>query len=176
MTSPTISPAMPPAISLQFESKLGAPREWIWEWITSLRGVSAELSPLLRMTAPKGVRGITDVEFKPGVRLFRSRIYLFGILPIDRSDLTLLELDPGRGFLEQSPMLSMRLWRHERRILDCPDDSTASLLIDRLSFPRAGRRAWCAGSCGGCSFTATPSCVPPSPALLPAPSQPLASR
>jgi len=130
MTSPAISPA----ISLQFESKLGAPREWIWDWITSLRGISAELSPLLRMTAPRGVLNITDVEFKPGVRLFRSRVYLFGILPIDRSDLTLLELDPGRGFLEQSPMLSMRLWRHERRILDCPDDASASLLIDRLSF------------------------------------------
>jgi hypothetical protein len=33
---------------------------------------------------------------------------------VDRSDLTFLELEPGRRFLEQSPMLSMKLWRHER--------------------------------------------------------------
>ncbi len=47
MTAPALSPTISPAISLQFESKLSAPREWIWDWITSLRGVSAELSPLL---------------------------------------------------------------------------------------------------------------------------------
>ncbi len=34
----------------------------------------------------------------------------------DRADLTLIELDEGRRFLEQSPMFSMRLWRHERTI------------------------------------------------------------
>ncbi len=125
---------MTPMISLHFESRLGAPRERVWQWITSLRGISAELSPLLRMTAPKGVHNIADLEFRPGVRLFRSRVYLFGILPIDRSDLTLLELDPGHGFLEQSPMLSMRLWRHERRILAYPDDASAVRLIDQLTF------------------------------------------
>ena len=121
-------------ISLHFESRLKAPREQVWQWITSLRGISAELSPLLRMSAPRGVRGITDLDFQPGRRLFRSRVYLFRLLPIDRSDLTLLELDPGRGFLEQSPVWSMRLWRHERRILDCADDPGTVRLIDRLSF------------------------------------------
>jgi len=125
---------MNPMISLHFESRLSAPRERVWQWITSLRGISAELSPLLRMTAPRGVRNIVDLEFTPGVRLFRSRVYLFGILPIDRSDLTLLELDPGRGFLEQSPMLSMRLWRHERRIIDYSGDASAVRLIDHLTF------------------------------------------
>ncbi|MDE0856747.1 MAG: hypothetical protein OSA97_20220 [Nevskia sp.] len=121
-------------ISLHFESRLTAPRERVWQWITSLHGISAELSPLLRMSAPRGVRGITDLDFQPGRRLFRSRVYLFRLLPIDRSDLTLLQLDPGRGFLEQSPVWSMRLWRHERRIHDCPDDPAAVLLSDRLSF------------------------------------------
>jgi ligand-binding SRPBCC domain-containing protein len=121
-------------ISLRFESKLRAPRAAVWDWITSLQGISAELRPLLRMTAPRGVGSITDLRIEAGRRLFRSRVYLFGALPIDRSDLTLLELEPGQGFLEQSPMLSMRLWRHERRILDCAGDPGAVLLTDQLTF------------------------------------------
>jgi hypothetical protein len=121
-------------ISLHFESPLRASREAVWLWITSLEGISAELRPLLRMTAPRGVRSLDNLNFVPGRRLFRSHVWLFGLLPLDRSDLTLLELDLGRGFLEQSPMLSMRLWRHERRILDCPGDPDAVLLSDHLTF------------------------------------------
>jgi hypothetical protein len=121
-------------ISLQFESKLSSSRGRVWEWITSLEGISAEMWPWLRMTAPKHVRNIADLEMKPGTRLFRSYVFLFGILPIDYSDLTLLEFDPGRGFVEESPMGSMKLWRHERRVVDCPADSSAVLLVDRLTF------------------------------------------
>jgi ligand-binding SRPBCC domain-containing protein len=125
---------MNPTISLRFESRLHAPREAVWQWITSVHGISAELRPYLRMSAPRGVRSLTDLAFEPGRRLFRSRVYLFGLLPIDRSDLTLLELAPRRGFLEQSPVWSMRLWRHERRLLDCPGDPGAVVLTDQLSF------------------------------------------
>jgi hypothetical protein len=132
--SKTTTPTPAPTISLHFESRLDASREAVWLWITSLHGISAELRPLLRMSAPRGVRSLDNLAFMPGRRLFRSRVYLLGLLPIDRSDLTLLELDPGCGFLEQSPMLSMRLWRHERRILDCPGDPDAVLLSDHLSF------------------------------------------
>jgi len=31
--------------SVRFESKLMAPRERIWEWITSIKGISAEMWP-----------------------------------------------------------------------------------------------------------------------------------
>jgi hypothetical protein len=51
----------------------------------------------------------------------------------------LLELERGRGFVEESPMGSMRLWRHERRIVDAPDPD-AVVLSDRLTFePRVAR-------------------------------------
>ena len=121
-------------ISLQFESKLNASRERVWEWITSPDGIRAEMWPIFRMTIPSRVRTLADVEVRPGIPLFRSYILLFGVLPIDYSDLTLIELDQGRGFVEESPMGSMKLWRHERRIVDCPTDPSAVVLTDHLTF------------------------------------------
>ncbi len=119
-------------IRLEFRSALKAPPPECWAWATSLAGITAELSPLMRMTAPEGVANILDLKVEPGKPLFRSRVYLFGVIPVDRSDLTLLEIEPGRRFQEQSPMLSMKLWRHERTIE--PAQSGGSVLTDRLEF------------------------------------------
>ena len=128
-------------ISLRFESKLHSPVERVWEWITSVKGISAEMWPFFRMTTPKGVSSLNDVQIKPGVRMFRSYVFLFGVLPIDYSDMTLLDLNVGEGFTEQSPMGSMKLWRHERRIVPCPSDPNAVLLVDQLTFqPCMARR------------------------------------
>jgi ligand-binding SRPBCC domain-containing protein len=132
---------MSDAISLRFESKLRAPAERVWEWITSIEGISAEMWPFFRMTTPKGIRSLRDLQIRPGARMFRSYVFLFGVLPIDYSDMTLLELNAGQGFIEQSPMGSMKLWRHERRIVPCPTDPSAVLLIDQLTFsPRMAKR------------------------------------
>jgi ligand-binding SRPBCC domain-containing protein len=129
------------AISLRFESKLHASSERVWDWITSVKGIRAEMWPIFIMTVPRGVRSLSDVRVAPGIRMFRSYVLLFGFLPIDYSDMTLLELEPGRGFVEQSPMASMKLWRHERRIVPCPSDPGAVLLVDQLTFqPRLSRR------------------------------------
>jgi ligand-binding SRPBCC domain-containing protein len=128
-------------VALRFESRLRAPRERVWEWITSVEGISAEMWPYFRMTVPRNARSLADLRPEPGVRMFRSYVFLFGFLPIDYSDMTLLELDMGHGFVEQSPMGSMKLWRHERRILPCPDEPGAVLLADQLRFrPRRARR------------------------------------
>ena len=124
---------------LQFQSSLSASPEVVWSWMTSLAGIGAETSPLFSMSAPAGVRHLQDVSIVPGQRLFRSRIRLGGILPVDYSDLTLLELNDGRGFVEQSPMGSMRLWRHERHIE--PTSGGGCTLTDQLTFqPRLGGR------------------------------------
>jgi ligand-binding SRPBCC domain-containing protein len=127
-------------ISLRFESTLRAPAERVWEWITSIEGISTEMWPIFRMTTPRGVRTLGDVKVEPGTRMFRSYVFLFGFLPIDYSDLTLIELDPGSGFVELSPMGSMRSWRHERRITSSPTDPSAVVLVDQLTFePRFAR-------------------------------------
>jgi ligand-binding SRPBCC domain-containing protein len=130
MTTPT-------EIELTFRSQLRAPRDQIWRWIVSVEGISRELWPVLKMTIPAHIKSIADVQIMPGQPLFRSWVLLFGVLPIDRSDLTLLHLERGRGFVEQSPMISMALWRHERT-LEESDGST--ILIDHLTFqPRLAK-------------------------------------
>src|SRR5215211_513005 len=86
-------------------------------------------------------------EFFGNRSLFRSRVFLFGLLPIGYSHLTLLELTPRDGFVEESPMTSMHLWRHERRIHDDSVGGTVTV-VDRLTFePKHARRviAWFIG-------------------------------
>ncbi len=103
-----------------------------------MAGILAELRPIARMTAPRGLATILDVDVQLGRPLIRSWFLLFGFLPLDRSDLTLIELDVGHRFVEESPMLSMRLWRHERTIAALPGGSS---ITDRLTFePRVGGR------------------------------------
>src|SRR5262245_13205700 len=123
-------------VQLTFRSELNAPPDRVWAWAASVEGISRELGPILKMTTPRGVRSIEDVAIEPGKPLFRSWVFLFNVLPIDRSDLTLLEITPGRGFVEESPMLSMRLWRHERTLVPA---GSGTILTDTLTFePRFG--------------------------------------
>ncbi len=124
--------------TLTFSSTLAAPPETVWRWITSFDGIAREMSPLMRMSAPADMRDLSAIDFRPGVPMFRSWIRLGGMLPVDYSDLTLLELTPGVGFVEQSAMGSMRLWRHERRIAPL---ASGCRLTDTLTFePRFGGR------------------------------------
>jgi ligand-binding SRPBCC domain-containing protein len=58
-------------------------------------------------------------------------VLLFGVLPIDYDDLTLVALEPGRGFHERSRMMSMRVWEHERWL---SADGEGCRIVDRLSF------------------------------------------
>ena len=129
-------------ITLTFESPLSVSPQAAWSWATSVAGITAELRPLLRMTTPPAISNILDVDVHLGRPLFRSWILLFGVLPIDRSDLTLIELDVGHRFVELSPMLTMKRWRHERIIESREHGCT---LTDRLEFqPRfaAGVVRW----------------------------------
>jgi ligand-binding SRPBCC domain-containing protein len=118
-------------VVLRFESEVSASSERVWEWMTSVRGVQTELWPILKMTAPASITSLSDVSVKLGTPVFRSYVFLFGVVPIDRSDLTLLRLDAGSGFVEESPMLSMKLWRHERRI---SSRNGKTVLSDTLTF------------------------------------------
>ena len=111
-------------------SVVSAPRSRVWERITTMEGVNAELMPIARMTHPRGLTRLPD-EVPLGERLFRSWILLFGVLPIDYDDLTLLRLTPGVGFSESSPMLTQRRWHHERTLEDA---NGACRVTDRISF------------------------------------------
>lgn len=109
-------------------SALAAAPEVVWAHATSVAGVNHELGPVLRMTAPDGV----SLEQAPlGTPLFRSWVLLLGLLPVDYDDLTLVELEPGRRFLERSRMLSSSMWEHERVLTSVPG---GCLVEDRVRF------------------------------------------
>lgn len=127
---------------LRFETVLDSDVATVWGWITNWDCILTEMRPWLSMTWPKGSAGMSLEDVQPGVPLGRSTVRAFGLIPVDWSELTLLEIEPGRGFVEQSPMGSMRMWRHERYI---EPSELGCTLVDELTFeprflPRLARR------------------------------------
>lgn len=122
-----------------YSSLLAAPAAEVWAHAMSPRGINHELWPLARMTFPAGKENFAedfDRKFVPGQRLFRSWIFIGGLLPLDYDDITLVEVEPGRRFLERSKMLSQRMWQHERTI---EPTARGCRVIDRVEFvPRIG--------------------------------------
>ncbi|MFT4572198.1 MAG: ligand-binding SRPBCC domain-containing protein [Candidatus Binatia bacterium] len=118
--------------SCQFsiESTLAVTPSRLWEHSTNPDGINREFRPLLTMTFPEATLAITE-NWQPGKRLFRSWMLLGGFLPVEYDDIALVEVDPGRRFLERSEMFSQSIWEHERTIE--PVDGGA-LLRDRLHF------------------------------------------
>jgi ligand-binding SRPBCC domain-containing protein len=117
-------------VRLTFATKVSASVEEVWSWSTSIRGIKSEMWPVLKMTFPKGMTHIGK-DTALGKPLCRCQFLLLGIFPIDMSKLTFLELEPGRRFVEQSPLLSMRLWRHERVVAPAGD---GACVTDNLEF------------------------------------------
>jgi len=103
----------------------------VWTHATTMRGVNRELWPLARMTHPKNIASLDVPQLALGRRLFRSWILAGGLLPIDYDDVTFVEWEPGRRFLERSPMLTQREWRHERVVEAA---AGGSIVTDRVRF------------------------------------------
>ena len=117
---------------LRVASRVSAPREEVWQRVTTPEGVNGELMPIVRMTLPRGVKRL-DLDSVPvGKPIGRCWILLFGLVPIDWDDLVLERLDPPSGFLERSSMLSMRTWEHERTLEPTPDGGC--VVRDRVRF------------------------------------------
>lgn len=88
----------------------------VWERVVDPDGINHEMRPWMTMTMPRAVQGMT-VDTVPLERpLGRAWLRLLGVLPFDYDRLTIVELEPGRRFLERSTMLSMRRWEHERTL------------------------------------------------------------
>ncbi len=121
-------------------SRLAASPELVWSRVATMRGVNFEMRPLARMTHPPGFDALNPHTVPIGKRAFRSWILLLGVLPIDYDDLTLIRLEPGRGFHERSSMLTQRRWEHERWL---DPEGTGCTITDTVSFeprvPAVGR-------------------------------------
>ena len=103
-----------PADTIVRRSRLAADADAVWAHATSLEGINAELGPWLRMTAPPG---IADISADPplGEFWFHSWILVLGLFPYDRMHLRITALE-HRRFVEQSTMLWLKGWRHERLV------------------------------------------------------------
>ncbi|MFN2375009.1 MAG: hypothetical protein ABR538_00605 [Candidatus Binatia bacterium] len=128
------------SFSFSFETRLGAPAAQVWAHAVTMKGVNSELFPLARMSAPPSVETLDATDIVPGRRVFRSWIFALGFLPVDYDDLTFVEFEAPRRFLERSPMLTQRLWEHERVV---ESDGSGCRVRDSLRFepkwPPAGR-------------------------------------
>ncbi|MFO0762221.1 MAG: hypothetical protein U0359_37625 [Byssovorax sp.] len=113
-------------------SLLHASPDLVWSIVSRMPGVNAELWPFLRMGYPREAEGKSLGEAPLGQPLFTSTLWAIGVLPYDRHAIVLTEIDPGRGFVEESTSLTMRRWRHERRLV--PVEGGNTRLIDRLTF------------------------------------------
>lgn len=111
-------------------SRLRAEPAAVWERAMSAEGINAELGPWMRMTVPRGLESLDLHRLEPGP-LGRSWLLLFGLVPFDYDAIGLEWIEPGRGFLERSTMLSQRLWEHERTI---EPDGEGATLVDRLAW------------------------------------------
>lgn len=127
-------------VRLSFSSILAAPPDTVWAWACSTHGINEELAAsYLQMDFPEGLTALTPEAMTLGEPVARVPWLLFGFVPIDASELTLVEFEPGRRFLERSPMRSCSLWEHERRVDPHPQ---GCVLRDDLHFvPRRLRGA-----------------------------------
>lgn len=116
---------------IKLVSELGADAEAVWARAIDPAGINEELMPLMRMTVPRGAEDFGLDDEAPG-RIGRSWVLLFGFLPFDYDDLNIVQLDPGRRFLERSKTLSMRLWEHERTLEPLGEDRCQ--ITDRLAW------------------------------------------
>lgn len=118
-------------------SIVGAPADRVWARLVTPEGINDEFWPWLTMSMPPGAEGLSIDTVELGRPLGRSWIRLFGVLPVDYDDLTIVEVEPGRRFLEQSRLFSSPQWQHER-VVDRVDEAS-SRITDRLTFtPRRG--------------------------------------
>jgi hypothetical protein len=103
-----------------------------WAWSTSLEGVRTEMRPLLKVVFPKTMTHIGP-DTALNTILGRCQFLLFGLIPVDMSRLRFTEMVPGHRFVEESDLLSMRSWRHER-VITPSTDGRAARITDHLAF------------------------------------------
>ena len=116
---------------IEWQSTIDAPAEQVWARVVTPEGINDELRPWMTMSMPRGAESLTVDNVPIGVPIGRAWLRLFGVLPFDYDRLTIAELQPGRGFREESTMLSMRLWRHEREVTP---HGEKTIVRDRITF------------------------------------------
>ena len=117
-------------------SLVPADTDAVWRRVVNPEGINDEMRPWMTMSFPPDADVHSIDAVRVGEPLGRARLRLFGLVPFDHDDLVITELEPGRRFLEESTMASMRRWVHERTVVPGPGGATT--ITDRVTFePRA---------------------------------------
>ena len=117
---------------IERQSVIDAPAEQVWARVITPEGINDEVRPWMTMSMPRGAESLTVDNVPVGVPIGRAWLRLFGVLPFDYDRLTIAELKPGHSFDEQSTMMSMRSWRHQRTVT--PDGDAKAVVRDRITF------------------------------------------
>lgn len=104
----------------------------VWQRIVTPEGINDEMRPWMTMSLPRSAEPLTVETIPVGTPVGRAWLRLFGVLPFDYDRLTIAELEPGRRFREESTMLSMSRWQHERSVTAQSDSK--SIVHDRITF------------------------------------------
>jgi ligand-binding SRPBCC domain-containing protein len=113
-------------------SVVDAPTEQVWSRVVTPQGINDELRPWMTMSMLRGAMSLTVDNVPVGTPIGRCWLRLFGVVAFDYDRLTIAEFVPGRSFDEQSTMMSMRRWRHERSV--SPDGNGKAVVRDRITF------------------------------------------
>lgn len=101
----------------------------VWERAVTAEGINDEMRPWMTMSLPRSISHLTIDNVEVGRPLGRAWLRLFGVAPFDFDHLMIARVEPGRRFVEESTMVSMRSWGHDRivepvsdaqcRVTDC---------------------------------------------------------
>ena len=98
--------------SFSIETLINANNTTVWQHVTKMKNVNAELMPFARMTYPKNRSEIGNIDIPLNEILFKSIILLFGFIPVDIHFLKLDRIDVGTAFYENSTSLTHHYWKH----------------------------------------------------------------
>lgn len=109
--------------TFSYASDIAAPAVDVWERVVTPEGINDEMAPWMTMSVPRGADGIAIDSVEVGRPVGRAWLRLFGLVPFDYDYLTVAHLEPGRRFREESTMLSMRAWTHDRTVEPVAEDT-----------------------------------------------------
>lgn len=117
--------------SFSIQSEVKASSETLWNHITQMKNVNAELMPFAKMTYPPNRSEIGNNDVPLQQVLFKSIILLFGFIPIDIHYLRLDKIETGKAFYENSYSLQHHYWKHTRCLMQQGDKT---MVRDELHF------------------------------------------
>src|SRR5438094_289956 len=92
---PLAAEASMKTVRVEFESSIPATPRDLWDWSTSVRSIETEMGPILKLSFPNGMTHIPQDSESLGKVLGNCRFSLLGIVPVDLSRLTFVEIEPG---------------------------------------------------------------------------------